>query len=260
MKKVSALLLLATVAPVASADLVFDSISPTGGVAPTFTGTGGAPHTLMGTALTLGNVGAGPIHVDGLDVAYRAYAAASYTNIRLDIMFFETATLATSGSSPAFSNLLFTRTVNTGTTTTAAGTRYTYQSATPGVTPGLALSPGFVLNDPTKPIGIQVLIRGDKGDGNGLVATDDLGLSLRYNVAPAVGSTPIGGTAGGFYRNASVPAPTTSSVLLGSDYRSLTGITDTTMALRLYATPVPEPASMVALGLGAAALLRRRRR
>jgi hypothetical protein len=260
MKKILAVMAsaaaLAAVAP--AQNLAFDSL--TGSTA--FTTTGGVPRHLMGMAFSLGNTPSGPITITGMDLSFAAVTAQVYNNIQLDIAFFDLAANTTTGATPAFSTLLASYTLSTGAFTTAASTVYTFQNqTTPGASAGISFGATPFTFSGSNNLGIQVLIRGDIGAG--LVNSDNLTLPLRTGGPIALG-TPTAGTAGqfGFYRNASQTAPTNANTpLLGSDFRTFTGSTNIAIPMRLYSPQaVPEPGTMAALGLGALALMRRRRK
>lgn len=255
MKKLSVLFALSALAAGANASIVFDSITGISG----YTYTGSTPRNMIGMAMNLGGP-TGTAQVTGMDFAFVTAAAAIYTNVRFDVTFFQSYSGATTGASAAFASPLASYFLTTGAFTGAANSVYTY-GATASTNGAINLGTGFSIADGAGPLGVQILARVDKGDGLGYVSDSNLTLALRTTSAPAVGTFGVGGANGGFYRNASSANPTSSAnSLLGSDYRSFTGTLNTGMALRVYTTPVPEPASMVALGLGAAAVLRRRKK
>lgn len=239
----------------ANASLVFDSLTQS----TSFLTTSGTPRHMMAMAFSLGNVSSGPGTINGLDFEYASITAQAYNNIQFDISFWDTASNATTGATAAFTNRVASYSFTTGAVTRAANTVYTIQSATPGVTPGVTLPTTFNFSGISN-LGVQILVRGDIG--NGLVNSDNLTFGVvSATTGPAVGSF-TAGTAGtnGFYRNASQTTPTNADTsLLGSDFRQFTGGTNNGLGIRLYSQPVPEPASMAILGIGALAVLRRRR-
>lgn len=245
----------------AQADLVFDSMTQNTG----YLTTGGAPRHLMGTAFSLGNVAAGPVNITGMDFnfAHVATAPITYTNIQFDISFWDAAANATTGTGAAFTSKLASYTLTTGAFTAAANTIYTFTGTPNGVNPGVNLGAGFNFTGTTN-LGIQILARGDTG--NGFTNSDNFTFGIvQAATGPAVGSF-TAGTAGtnGFYRNASQLTPANADTsLLGSDFRSFavsgTNLGNNGIGFRLYSAPVPEPATLTALGIGALALIRRRR-
>ncbi|HVL39056.1 MAG TPA: PEP-CTERM sorting domain-containing protein [Fimbriimonadaceae bacterium] len=229
--------------------VLFDSMTGS-----TTTFTGNTPHTLMGMGFNLGV--SSPAIVRAMDFAFTSTAVATYTQIQVQVSFFGVANGVTTGSNPAFGNLIASRTINTGARTTATNTSYVFgSSAAPG-TPGVTFTTPFTLPTGTN-LGIQILVLGDTGSG--LQVTENLTHRLRHTGAFAVGSNL---PSNGYYRNVSQPTPANSQTsLLGSDFRTLTNSpANTGLYFRLYGEPVPEPATILGLGLGAALLARRRRK
>ena len=222
-----------------------------------------ANRQLMGEAFNLGNA-TGAQAVTGLDLILYSAVAANYTDIQLQITFFNTYNPTATGTTPAFTNPIATIDVDLGAANLGVGlfplTSDTPLTAAPN-DPGIQFSGAPIIFSGTANKGIQFLFRGNTGSG--LVATNNLTTAVRGGTgesAFAVG-TSANGTAPAtlYFRNASNAAPTTSATsLLNTDGRTIGD--NSALAIRIYSTPVPEPATMAALGLGAAALLRRRRK
>jgi hypothetical protein len=246
MRKLALLSLLASAA-MSQATLVFDN--RTG--APSLTFTGSTPRTIIGGSFHIdaSALGAGTKRITGYQAYMVSATVATYSNIRMDLSLWEYNKTAT-GTTPAFFNKLQTASWNVGSITTAANTFYTLDVSYAG--------PGVVI-DPTKDYGVQIAYFGDTGSGEQLTTnlTSLLrGQSTGASAPPAVGTQPIAGTSSVFYRNAS-GITSVDSALIGSDARNFAGWSDTNLALQVQA--VPEPASMLALGLGLAAVARRRK-
>jgi len=255
MKKVIIIAALSAMAVASQATVVFDSMTGA-----TLTYTGSTPRNMIGSAFNLGNT-TGATTIRGMDFVFAHFstAAVSYTNVRFDVTFFDAASLATTGTSNAFSAPLATYAWTLGAVTLAANTQYSFSSNTAGgppAEPWLQFTP-FTFSGVSN-LGVQILARVDQGAG--LVSSSNVTPALRHTAALGVGSYSIG-TAGinGYYRNASNASPTSSATsLLGSDFRSFTAANPNEgLAMRLYTTP--EPGTWAAMGLGAVAVMRRRR-
>ncbi len=242
------LLILAALGATASAQSVvtFDSITS----APSFS-IATSDRQLMGQAFNFGNA-SGPQTLTGMDVlvASASTASVNYANIEVQVTFFDRYDPAATGA--VFSNPLDTRVFTTGPLTTAPSTIYTLS---------LPFSGAPITFSGTTNKGVQILFRGNTGSG--FVATNDLTTAVRGGAstpAYAVGSSALGpGPNFGYFRNVSNPTPNSSATsLLATDARSIGA--NSGLAIRMSTVGVvPEPATLAALGLGAAALLRRRR-
>jgi hypothetical protein len=209
----------------------------------------GSPgRSFIGEAFNLAPTGS-PVLITQMDTFLVSATATAYNDIQLRVQFWNTASNATSGAGPVFSNpaggpLVF----DFGAFTTAAATAYTINGLT-------FASP--VLLDGTTNLGMTMNWQGDTGTG--LANTDNLTASV--GVAPtAAGSVTVGG-GNGYYRNASGE---TDFNFAGTDGRSLGGSSTANPsadAFRLYVA-APEPGSTALCGFAAAAaagLWRRRR-
>lgn len=189
------------------------------------TSTGSTPRSYMGMPFTLGSGGGTTnITVSGGTAYLAAASAGTYTNVRLNLTFWGTVSGATTGTTPAFSNLLGSCSLDLGPLTATANALYTYAFTLP--TP-------IVL--PAQTGGIAINWQGDTGSG--LASTDALTSAIRYGAAPATGTLTLG-TAGtnGYYRNASSE---TDGNFLGGSFRYLTGLTNQGLALQLFGPPSP---------------------
>ena len=201
-----------------SSVLLFDSFTGA-----TLTTTGSTPRNFIGFPMTLGAAaGTSNINVMSGTAYMSSQAAVNYTNIRLNVTFWATASGATSGATPAFSNSLGTYTYDFGALNAAANIYYPYAFTLPA---GVTL--------PTQTGGITLNWQGDTGAGP--VTTDNLTSLLRYGSALTTGSLTLG-TAGtnGYYRNA---ASETNGNFLGSSFRAFGGVTNQGLALRLSGAP-----------------------
>jgi hypothetical protein len=227
---------------------------------------GNQPHYLMGNAFSLGNVSDGPVHITGMDLAFVHFSSQdqNYVDIHFDISFWDVASNATSGSEAAFSNRLASYTLHTGPFSTAANHLYRLSGTPLGVNPYLNFGEGFTVSKTTN-LGMQIFVRGDNGGGYILSQNLTLGL-VNATTGPAVGSFTTGRPGiNGAYTNDSqwFPADANTS-LLGSDFNEFdlgsNNVGNNGIGFRLFSSPVPEPASMLALLTGVLAVIRRRSR
>jgi hypothetical protein len=209
--------------------LVFDSETGRAAAIPP------TPRTILGEAINLADPGTGaPVTITQMDTVLVSVAAVAYTDLRLQVLFWNTASNATTGATPAFSNLVNGFAFDFGPQTLPGS------SAIP-IT-GLTFSPGPTF---TSLSNVGVTLNWVGNTGSGLVSTNNL-TSEVGNGGVTVGSYATGGT--GYYGNTSGE---TDFNFPGSDYRAVgTAGTPDGVAFRLYTTtPVPEPGSMLLCGL-----------
>mgnify|MGYP000271128058 CR=1 FL=1 len=130
----------------------------------------------------------------------------------------------------------------------AANLNGTYRQV---VARGLATDPGAASQGRVS-VPVNIVIPNAGTYWVALMAEVDFGTSGQFGIMQSTGGTPGGANAwqanpgGGFGQ--------------GTSFQIMLGGAPQNLAYRMTSQPVPEPATMAALGLGAAALIRRRRR
>lgn len=226
-----------------SAAVLFDSITNDNGGFVT-----NAPHTFMGQALNLADPGSGaPVQLTSMSVALASSTTTNYSDVQLNVQFWDNASDATAGTTPAFSNPVGSPiTFDLGALDAMAN--YVYQ-----VNPPDFSSANPIILSSLNNVGITLNWEGDIGSG--LQSTDNL--STDVFVGPlTVGSDPLAG-GNGYYRNASGE---TDFNFLGSDYRTInvsTSESPSTLALQLSGISLPEPGCLLIMLIPMLGLSRR---
>ena len=227
-------------AAASKAALVFDNVSnfrnAAAGASGTSTGT--TPNTFMGDGYTLLS---GTTSITGFDLYPVNNSGTAFAALRLTIYVWGTVntTGTVSATTPAFSNLLASYTVtSTITGGFANGTYLAYESATPGVNPGLALGAPLVPTGNT--VGLTFAYQGST-DGTNFASVNSLTSLITYGTPATVGSNVFNG----YYRNANSETDGNFTSAL----RSL-GVTNQGLAVRVYGNVVPEPGTWALLAAG----------
>ena len=222
---------------VAGPNVVFDNMSNFDNGVPgaNITSSGSAPNTFMGAGYVLTP---GTTSITGFDIYPGNLSGVNFTGLKINIFVWGSVNTGTvNASTPAFGNLLGTYTL----TTSGAfdnGFYFPFESATPGITPGITLTSPLAI--PGTTIGLTFNYQGTT-DGVTYNNVNGLTSIISYGTPPSTGSLVFNG----YYRNANseVDGNFTSSL------RTL-GLTDQGLGVRIYGTVVPEPTSVCLLGLG----------
>ncbi len=175
-----------------------------------------------------------PHYLNRLDFVLVVATAGTFTNLSAEIAVYNAWDPNAPGS--VFSNLATSVTVPLEDVTTTGATGYIYQVSIPS---------GVVLDtNPNK--GVVITLR------RGGVLDNNLSLGI-VNRLPNPGSEVVADL---WYRDAN-----DNGIIEATDARTFNGRDFDTVALTLWATPVPEPSSFLVIGAGLAGLaaLRRRR-
>ena len=251
MKRLLILAALAVVGAAQADTLLFDNASNfrNGVTGAGQTCTGSTPNTFMGDGY---NLIAGATSITGFDL-FPANVTGStgptFTNLQLTVYVWGTVntTGTVNATTPAFSNLLGTY-VATASGTFSPGYYFPFETGDPGATPGFTL--GTPLSISSTQIGLTFNYQGSTDGGVTYNNVNLLTSVVSYGTLASVGSNVFDG----YYRNAN----SETNGNFTSSLRSL-GQVDQSVAVRVYGTAVPEPASIAAVGIGVVALIRRRR-
>lgn len=228
--------------------------------------TTGTPRTFMGGAI--GSLaGAGALTLTGLDatvVNTTGAALANVRGIRLNFTIWGGFGTGTAATDTVFVNQLAQASADFTFATPTSFANNTYipvgndfalgpNAANAGVD---LTSLNIVIPNPAAIAGITFNWQVDQGAG--FVATQ-AGLTSGLIAGTTPQTIGVNGFAspGGFFRNAGPRASYADGNFINSDARSFAGVTNTTLAYRLYATPTPGAASLLAVA-GVVAARRRR--
>jgi hypothetical protein len=247
--KLLALNALAALIAICSANsaVVFDNMSnfESGNPNAHISSTGSTPNTFMGAGY---NLVSGTTAITGFDLFPVNLSGTSFTGLRINLFVWGSVNLGTvNATTPAFGNLLGSYTFDS-TGTFSTGFYFPFESATPGVTPGVTLATPLTI--PGTTIGLSFNYQGTT-DGVNYTSINSLTSLISYGTPPNVGSTVFSG----YYRNAN----SENNGNFTSTLRTL-GQVNEGLGVRVYGLVVPEPTSIALAGLGAAALLIFRRR
>lgn len=234
MKKTFLSLSLLTVAAASQAVVVYNTTTSL--ITPTYSTSTG--NLLAGDNFNLPSAGAGK-HWQITGLSWIAYAnAAGLSTQTLQIGVFNGVGVQTAPN-PVFSNAAAT--INTSINATAAGAGSGFIFSLSNLKIDLAATPTV----PASGYGISFKYGANTSGANYF--------SPGYTNSGSV----VAGSAwsNGYYRDAD-----NNGVLASNDFRNFTGWTAGNVAMSITAQAVPEPGTMVALGLGAVAMLRRRKK
>ena len=229
-----------------NANLVFDNSSAfeKGYSGAGATSTGSTPNTFMGDGYILDPT---TTAITGFDVYPVNLSGTNFTGLKINIFVWGTVNTGTvNATTPAFSNLLASYSLTSAGTYTS-GFFFPFESAAaPGVLPGITLASPLAI--PSNTIGITMAYQGTT-DGTTYNSVNSLTSLITYGPPPTGGAEVFNG----YYRNAN----SETNGNFTSTLRSL-GLTNQSLALRVYG--VPEPTTLMLVGIGCTALLGRRRR
>jgi hypothetical protein len=214
----------------------------------TVSSTSSAPNTFMGTGY---NLAPGTNSITGFDVYPVNTSGTNFNALKINIYVWDTVNTSgtVNATTPAFSNLLAQYTL-TSTGSFNTGFFYPFESASPGVVPGITLATPLLLTD--NQIGLTYNYMGST-DGGATYANAQNLTSLIVAGTPAPNS--VGAPLfSGYYRNAN----SETNGNFTSSLRTL-GQANEQLAVRVYGTVVPEPSTLAMIGsILAACGLRRR--
>jgi MYXO-CTERM domain-containing protein len=234
----------------ASASLVFDNMTParTGVAGASVNATGSTPNTFMGGGFTLA---AGTTQIAGFDIYPVNLTGTTFDHLRMTIYVWDHVNTSgtVNATTPAFDTLLASYTI-TSAGTYASGLYYPFESATPGVTPGITLATPLLLSDNV--VGLSFNYQSSTDGGVTYSSVNSLSSIISAGGPAVVGANMFSG----YYRNAGSPTETDGNFT--SSLRTLSGLTNQSVGVRVY-DAVPTPGALALLGLGGLIAGRRRR-
>jgi hypothetical protein len=197
------------------------------------------------------NLAAGTTKITGFDVYPVNTSGINFTGLKINIYVW--GSVNTSGTvnagTPAFGNLLATYSL-TSVGAFNSGFYFPFESATPGLTPGITLATPLTV--PSTQIGLTFNYQGTT-DGVNYGNYNNLTSIISSN-APTTGSEVFAG----YYRNANNPPESDGNFI--SSLRSLGGLGNfQSLAVRIYTVPEPTTLALVGLGVGGLMFFRRRK-
>ncbi len=206
----------------------------------------GTPRSLNGDIGDTLSPGAGTWSVTGFDIRFYAHIINNYAagDLQFRVRFYDNY----NASAPANTSVMSTQ-LGPEIVVTLGALNVTTANSLFEVA-GLTVPANSVIMNGTD-FGFEM--RGFRRDVSGAyVASDDFSLAGHGNT----GAGFVGTSNAGFYRDVDLDGLLES----GAELRFPTNTPPAQGAIRIHANLVPEPASLAILGLGAAALLRRRRK
>jgi len=234
----------------AQAQLVFDNMSvyESGSANGQVLVTSSTPNTWMGGAY---NLAAGTTAITGFDIYPANLSGANFNALKITIDVW--GSVNTSGTvnstTPAFGNLLASYTfVSTGTFNT--GFFFPFEGSPVGVNPGVTLATPLVI--PSTQVGLSFNYMGSTDGGVTFFSTNSLTSLISGGTSPVTAGSEV---FNGYYRNAAGE----NDGNFTSSLRSLSGVNNQSLAVRIYSVPEPSTVAFLALSSTALLIFRRRR-
>ncbi|HLO99171.1 MAG TPA: PEP-CTERM sorting domain-containing protein [Fimbriimonas sp.] len=233
-----------------NAAIVYDSIFTTAAQSTfhTLTNTGSVPRHTQGDNISLAALpaNANAYRIDSLTFGVVNRSGSTYAGV-LDVTatLFSTVTTGSSATTPVFSNPIVSGNLSYNMSAFGSGTGLANNTVGfLSVNFTNTFVNGVALTSPS--LGVQFTTR-----INGVVVDT---MPILLTTMPTGTQLYAGSSTNGFYRDASG-----DTILQQNEARTLGGV-DSNVGLIVNATAVPEPASMIAIGLGIAGLAAKRRR